>query len=255
MNVNTMPLEADTRVLIDRTLENLGWKLKGKDKNVFYEQPRTEAEKKKLGGKRPDYVLYSKDTDKPLIIIEAKKKGSRIDDALQQGIEYARAIDAPLVFATDGVFCKAFHTYANRPPILNGEEVDDLSAYVKKQIETYYKPIATDFSASYWYQLNVMEDLLAELKSGSKLTFANATAKEHAIKTAEFYVETYYGNLTYISEGYDYAMDLMQIKMLKEVRNNINRTTNFETANLSKITKSSSEHIILIQKILKSIMN
>ena len=107
MNVNTMPLEADTRVLIDRTLENLGWKLKGKDKNVFYEQPRTEAEKKKLGGKRPDYVLYSKDTDKPLIIIEAKKKGSRIDDALQQGIEYARAIDAPLVFATDGVFCKA----------------------------------------------------------------------------------------------------------------------------------------------------
>lgn len=125
MNVNTMPLEADTRVLIDRTLENLGWKLKGKDKNVFYEQPRTEAEKKKLGGKRPDYVLYSKDTDKPLIIIEAKKKGSRIDDALQQGIEYARAIDAPLVFATDGVFCKAFHTYANRPPILNGEEVDE----------------------------------------------------------------------------------------------------------------------------------
>ena len=48
------------------------------------------------------------------------------------------------------------------------------------------------------------------------------------------------------------AMDLMQIKMLKEVRNNINRTTNFETANLSKITKSSSEHIILIQKIIDS---
>ena len=125
MNKNTMPLEADTRILIDRTLENLGWKLEGKDKNVFYEQPRTEAEKKKLCGKRPDYVLYSKDTDKPLIIIEAKKKGSRIDDALQQGIEYARAIDAPLVFATDGVFCKAFHTYANRPPILNGEEIDE----------------------------------------------------------------------------------------------------------------------------------
>ncbi len=46
MNANTMPLEAETRVLIDRTLENLGWKLKGKDKNVFYEQPRSEAERK-----------------------------------------------------------------------------------------------------------------------------------------------------------------------------------------------------------------
>ena len=125
MNTSTLPLEAETRVLIDRTLQNLGWKLDGKDKNVFYEQPRTEAERKKLGGKRPDYVLYSKDSDKPLIVIEAKKKGSRIDTALEQGISYARAIEAPLVFATDGVFCKAFHTFANRPPILNGEEIDE----------------------------------------------------------------------------------------------------------------------------------
>lgn len=120
-----MPLEAETRVLIDRSLENLGWKFKGKDKNVFFEQPRTESERKRLEGKRPDYVLYSKDSDKPLIVIEAKKKGSRIDAALEQGIGYARALEAPLVFATDGVFCKAFHTVANRAPILNGEEVDE----------------------------------------------------------------------------------------------------------------------------------
>lgn len=125
MNINTMPLEAETRVLIDRSLENLGWKLDGKDQNVYYEQPKTEAEKKKLKGKRPDYVLYSKESDKPLIVIEAKKKGARIDTALEQGIDYARAIEAPLVFATDGVFCKAFHTVANRPPILNGEEIDE----------------------------------------------------------------------------------------------------------------------------------
>ena len=125
MNTNTIPLEAETRVLIDRSLENLGWKLSGKEQNVYYEQPRSEAEKKKLGGKRPDYVLYSKDSDKPLIVIEAKKKGVRLDAALEQGIQYAKAIEAPLVFATDGVFCKAFHTVANRPPILNGEEVDE----------------------------------------------------------------------------------------------------------------------------------
>lgn len=125
MNTNTLPLEAETRVLIDRSLENLGWKFKGQDKNVYFEQPRTETERKKLGGKRPDYVLYSKESDKPLIVIEAKKKGSRIDAALEQGINYARAIEAPLVFATDGVFCKAFHTGANRAPILNGEEIDE----------------------------------------------------------------------------------------------------------------------------------
>lgn len=125
MNLNTLPLEAETRVLIDTTLTNLGWKLNGKEKNVYFEQPRSEVERKKLGGKRPDYVLYSKESDKPLIVIEAKKKGVRLDSALEQGILYAKAIEAPLVFATDGVFCKAFHTVANRPPILNGEEIDE----------------------------------------------------------------------------------------------------------------------------------
>lgn len=44
---------------------------------------------------------------------------------MEQGISYARKINAPLVFATDGVFCKAYHTDANRPPILNGEEIDE----------------------------------------------------------------------------------------------------------------------------------
>lgn len=123
--MNTLPLEADTRLLIDTALTNLGWKLDGKDKNVFVEQPKTEAERKLLGGKRPDYVLYSKESDRPLIVIEAKKKGTRLDAAMEQGISYARAINAPLVFATDGVFCKAYHTDANRPPILNGEEIDE----------------------------------------------------------------------------------------------------------------------------------
>lgn len=123
--MNTMPLEADTRNLIDTALTNLGWKLNGKDKNVFFEQPKTEAERKSLGGKRPDYVLYSNESDRPLIVIEAKKKGTRLDAAMEQGISYARAINAPLVFATDGVFCKAYHTEANRVPILNGEEIDE----------------------------------------------------------------------------------------------------------------------------------
>ena len=122
--MNTLPLEKDTVYLINRSLENLGWIFEGKDKNVFQEQPRTEAERRLLEHKRPDYVLYSKDHD-PLIVIEAKKKGERIDSALEQGIFYAKKLKAPLVFATDGVFCKSFHTQANRTPMLNGEELDE----------------------------------------------------------------------------------------------------------------------------------
>lgn len=137
MSINTMPLEADTRLLIDRSLENLGWKFKGTERNVFFEQPKKETERKKLGGKRPDYVLYS--GEQPLIVIEAKRPGSRIDTALEQGIGYARALEAPLVFATDGVFCKAFHTGANRPPILNGDEVDEFirEALALRYLSTY----------------------------------------------------------------------------------------------------------------------
>ena len=123
--MNTMPLEASTRVLIDRTLENLGWEFKGENQNVYLEQPKTKEEQKLLKGNRPDYVLYSKESDKPLIVIEAKKPGEKLDKALSQGIDYAKTLGAPLVFATDGVFCKSYHTEANRAPILNGEEVDE----------------------------------------------------------------------------------------------------------------------------------
>ena len=125
MSTNTLPLEQETRTLIDNSLKNLGWKFEGKEQNVFQERAKTETEKRKLGGKRPDYVLYSDESSHPLIVIEAKKKGTRLDEALEQGIDYARKLNAPLVFATDGVFCKTYHTGANRPPILNGEEIDE----------------------------------------------------------------------------------------------------------------------------------
>ena len=75
--MNTLALEADTRVLIDKSLENLGWTLSGRKKNVFFEQPKFERERKLLGGERPDYVLYSKDErgdDKAIMVIEAKRR-------------------------------------------------------------------------------------------------------------------------------------------------------------------------------------
>ena len=125
-NIITTPLEAETRFLIDNHLTSLGWQMSGINKNVYFEQPKFESERQKLNGKRPDYVLYSGSEDRPLIVIEAKRRGSRIDSALEQGINYAKVLNAPLVFATDGAFCKAFHTFDNCPLILNGDEVDEL---------------------------------------------------------------------------------------------------------------------------------
>lgn len=123
--MNTIPLEEDTRALINNTLVNLGWKWNGINQNIYFERTKTKEEQAKLKGKRPDYVLYPENSNKPLIVIEAKRKGARIDSALEQGINYAKAIGAPLVFATDGVFCKSYHTIDNCTPILNGEELDE----------------------------------------------------------------------------------------------------------------------------------
>lgn len=58
--------------------------------------------------------------------------------------------------------------------------------------------------------------------------------------------------LTYIGAG-KAAMELMQTKMLKEVRNNINRKTNFETANIDKTASAAATQIIAIKKIKKAI--
>jgi len=120
------PLESDVRMQVDERLKNLGWKMSGSKKNVFLEQPKTEFEKKKLKGKRPDYVLYEKDKDTPLIIIETKKPGTNINAALEQGIFYAEMLEAPIVFATDGVYYKSLHSKTKKPLVLNGEEVDEL---------------------------------------------------------------------------------------------------------------------------------
>ena len=45
------------------------------------------------------------------------------------------------------------------------------------------------------------------------------------------------------------AMELMQVKMLKEVRNNVNRKTNFETANIDKTASAAAAQMMAIEKI------
>jgi type I restriction enzyme M protein len=127
--MNTFQTEQGIRTLIDEQLKNLGWNLTGwKERNVWQEQPRTEEERRKLKRGRPDYVLYSKDQSikQPLIIIEAKSPWKNLDDALRQGCEYAQTLDAPIVFATDGIYYKTLHTKKQKPLLLNWEEVDEL---------------------------------------------------------------------------------------------------------------------------------
>lgn len=48
------------------------------------------------------------------------------------------------------------------------------------------------------------------------------------------------------------AMDLMQARMFKELRNNVNRQTNCETANLGKTASAAAGQVLIIENILNS---
>lgn len=68
--------EADIRIEIDEDLKNKGWKLTGKNKNVFSEDYSSQT--------FADYILKPKGWVNPLITIETKKTGQNLEDALEQ---------------------------------------------------------------------------------------------------------------------------------------------------------------------------
>lgn len=108
--------EADARIEIDESLKNKGWILSGKNKNVFTEITN------KAG--RADYILRPANREHPLIVIEAKKKGKDLNEAIHQSTKYAQTLKAPIAYASDGSNIKTIHLSNNKPLILNGEEVD-----------------------------------------------------------------------------------------------------------------------------------
>ena len=123
-----LSVERDTEILIDNQLRNLGWNNdpQSSGRNVYQQRTKTERQRKLLQGLRPDYVLYPSNSDSPLAVIEAKRQGRSIHDALRQGVEYAARLDAPIVFATDGVFTKTIHAKIGKPLMLNGDDLDEL---------------------------------------------------------------------------------------------------------------------------------
>lgn len=132
-----MNIERDTETIIDYKLRNLSWVdyPRSKDRTVWKQSVKTEYQRKQLCRKRPDYTLYPKNSIDPIAVIEAKKQGVNINEALQQGEGYAKTINAPIVFATDGVFTKTLHVKIKKPLMLNHEEIDDL---IKENLAVQY---------------------------------------------------------------------------------------------------------------------
>lgn len=129
-----MPLETATRKKIDLMLNNKGWNTDEftNNCNVFTERAKTVNQNnklKKISGfkKPPDYVLYETGTDNPIAIIEAKRKGQSVDDALTQAIErYAIPLDVKIIFAYDGAFFKSWHIESKKELYIDNQIVSQL---------------------------------------------------------------------------------------------------------------------------------
>ena len=128
-----MSTEKQTEWIISNNLVNKGWCIDNtQDKNVYFQIPKLEEQRIKLGLTKPDYILYQSKTDKPIAIIEAKKPGSDLTRAINQATKYAIALEVPLIFAMNGSYCETRfirdkeNINLNKELILNGEEVREL---------------------------------------------------------------------------------------------------------------------------------
>jgi len=125
----TKPLESATRKKIDQILTNLGWNIDedSPNCNVFTERAKTVEQDKKFKGNDPDYVLYQSDIDSPIAIIETKRKGQSLENALDDAIKkYAKPLGIKIVFVDDGTFFKSWHTDAKQELYIDGQVLTKL---------------------------------------------------------------------------------------------------------------------------------
>lgn len=93
--------EDDTRVkLIDAKLYASSWSEENIIRNYYFTDGRKLIGNKRAERKFADYLLKFQNNN--LAIIEAKKQNKDALDGLSQGIEYARALNVPFVYSTNG---------------------------------------------------------------------------------------------------------------------------------------------------------
>ena len=129
----TLPLESATREKIDQMLNNLNYHTDefSRECNVFTERAKTVEQNKELtktsGYKKlPDYVLYESNTDNPIAIIEAKKIGQSLEEALKQAVtNYAEPLCVDIIFVTDGIIIQTYDRRANDTLFIDDQMVVD----------------------------------------------------------------------------------------------------------------------------------
>ncbi len=114
--------EQEARTKIDLQLISKEWVFDGSNQNVYQERAKHKTEKDKLGRLRPDYILY--DRDKPIAIIEAKKKDGDFNTAKKDGFKKSKLLGCYIVFVSDSEFTEAYDTKTDVRLYKNGTAVN-----------------------------------------------------------------------------------------------------------------------------------
>lgn len=125
-------LEASVVHSICTQLENLGWVVDEKDprNNVTQQRVKTLAQQERLKNANsgrlrfPDFVLYESGTNNAIGVIEAKRPGESLENALRQAEErYAAPLNAPLIFAYNDTFVATRYLHNSRSLKIDGEDI------------------------------------------------------------------------------------------------------------------------------------
>jgi type I restriction enzyme M protein len=118
--------EASVTQSILTQLGNLGWIVdeRSPDCDVLQQRVKTSEQRKKLGGKIPDFTLYQRGTNRLLGVIEAKRPNEPLAKALKDAEEkYAKPLQIPLVFAYNDTYVETRYLANGRPLKLDGEDI------------------------------------------------------------------------------------------------------------------------------------
>lgn len=184
--------------------------------------------------------LFGFDFDKKFIPANALKKFNLI-------VEHESRVDEIFAsFGIDNEFSSSFHLNAAivesdetraafcRGAFLTGGSVTDPASRYHLELSTSHTALSREVVA-----------LLLELDLSAKATTRKSNNIIYLKESGQ--IEDF---LTRIGAPLS-ALSLMQTKLYKDVRNNINRQVNFEVANLSKTADAASVHISAIKTIIE----
>ena len=175
---------------ITPALENAGWDAEHRRAEYSFTAGAIVVNgslKHRKKGKRADYILFSKEND-PIAVVEAKDYNHTASDGIQQAIDYAKILDIPFAYSTNGAEFVEHDMHAGTETHLKMEEFptplalrERLLNYkhlTKEEEEIVDVPYYTDsdsFEPRYYQRIAINRTVEAVAKGQKRILLVMAT--------------------------------------------------------------------------------